>query len=314
MITWIGKSGIGVAAEADESSGIRCLTVRAVPIANMAARTSFGELEVSYAYRLYGDRIAETAVNQNCRVELRFAESKRLEDTLESCVALQQLVTIGVDAPVSISSVSLLPVRTTCAARQEGTDSSDLIRLYAELPGSGLPKGPNTVHASKMLFTFDDIGGMDGVAAWLSTANELGPVVGLLTSHWYMPTLYIENRFFNAITAAETLQRIREPKSKDTLRDKLRGLACQVGAPFVNLVGDVDSWANIVVKTRNRRIVHRGLHENSAIDEIYWLAESVYFLLVLYLLRHSGVPKTSLEGIRNRPRCAHLSKQLARLA
>ena len=310
LITWIGKSGIRVVDADDRSRKSRDLTVRVVPIQNELARTTLGELEISYRYRRCGDGIAQTAIKQNCRLELRFGESKPLEDALKACVALQQLVTIGVDAPVSIATVSLLPDPLISTAGHEGTDST--IKLYAELPGSGLAKASTTIQASTMLFTYDDIGGINGLAAWLSTANELGPVVGLLTSHWYMPEMYVENRFFNAITAAETLHRIREPKSKDNLKlsEKLKHIASRAGVPFAKLVGDVEAWAKLVADARNKRIVHRGLSESGDIDELHWLGESVYVLLVFWLLRQCDVPEISLESIMNRRKCVSIRNRV----
>lgn len=313
IINWIGKSGVSVVIDRDKNDSIRSLTASVVPLESMVARTAIGELEVSYGYRIRGDRIAATEVNQDCKVELRFANPRRLEHVLRACAALQQIVTIGVDAPVAFSSVDLLPVQTTCTAGQE-RNAIDTIRLYKHLPGNDLPTKPKSVPVSKMLFTFDDIGGMKGLAAWLATANEIEPVVGLLTSHWYMPTLYVENRFFNAITAAETLQRIRTNKQMLDFHKMLKGLASEAGEIFQKLVGNVDSWAKLVRDTRVKRVVHRGLHESGDVDGVYWLAESVYFLLVLCLLRQCGVPETTLAGIRNRGRFVQLSKQIQRLA
>ena len=309
---WVGKSGISIDSGADgDINRIGKLSATVVPIEGIMTSRSFGELEISYQYTLCGDHIVETQIKQNCTAEVRFAEPKALNEALQVCVALQQIVTIGVDAPVSISSVRLRPARMNRPDRAGIGD--DQIRLYAEFPGSDLPKESLSSHVSKMLFTFDDIGGVDGLAAWIEVAKEFEPVVGLLTSHWFMPTLYVENRFFNAITAAETLQRIRCKKQNIDFLKTLKALASQAGETFSSLVGDAEAWAKRVRQTRINRVVHRGLFESGDSDELYWLAESVYFLVVLSLLRECGVPETAMAGIRNRGRFVALSKRLREL-
>ena len=65
-----------------------------------------------------------------------------------------------------------------------------------------------------MLFNFDDIGGLSGVAGWLKTAERFGPVVGTLLAQWYLPDMHAENRFLNVVIAAEALERIRTGKQK----------------------------------------------------------------------------------------------------
>ena len=58
----------------------------------------------------------------------------------------------------------------------------------------------------QMLFTFDDIGGLDGVAKWLETSSKFRPVIDSLLSDWYLPTTYTDNRLLNSIIAAEALE------------------------------------------------------------------------------------------------------------
>ena len=65
------------------------------------------------------------------------------------------------------------------------------------------------IHPIQMLFSFNDIGGLQGVAAWLKTSAKFKPVIGSLLSHWYLSTIYADNRFLNIIIAAEALERIR---------------------------------------------------------------------------------------------------------
>ena len=163
-----------------------------------------------------------------------------------------------------------------------------------------------------MTFTFDDVGGLDGIRSWLKLANRYSPVVvALLVSHWYVPPLYQEQRYFNAIVAAETLIRIRKEEQHVNLKQGLQELAGEVDAIFPPLIGDLTAWAGEVVRTRDNFVVHPGLRGNSDGYRLYLLSESIYLLVVLTLLRECGVSLDSLKNIRNHEHFSWLADQLA---
>ena len=111
-----------------------------------------------------------------------------------------------------------------------------------------------------MAFTCDDIGGLDGIRAWLKLANRYSVVIALLVSHWYVPPLYQEQRYFNTIVAAESLIRIRKQEQNiKSLKKELIDVAGKIETLFAPLVGDLAVWAREVVRTRDNYVVHPGL-------------------------------------------------------
>ena len=210
---WIGLSSVSIELDYDENSKeIEQVRILDTPREKLAAKTSLGELELSFESILVGDHIVESTIRQKRALDLRFAESRTLEDTLRVCTSLQDLVTIGIGAPVSINGISLM-----------GSDTDRTIDFVAQLTGAADQEGNKPPHPREMLFTFEGIGGLEGLAKWLDVAEKYQLVIDTLLSPQYRPPWYSEHRFFDAITAAETLARVRR-REEHINRYKLKQL------------------------------------------------------------------------------------------
>ena len=124
-----------------------------------------------------------------------------------------------------------------------------------------------------------------------------------------LPVL-VDNRFFNVVTAAEALARIRRKQQTIDFENELGALAREAGSTFGALVGDVNSWVKEIVQVRNNNVVHRGLRGDVQGSRLYCLAESVYFLVVLVLCSECDVPEATSAKIRNHQRFAWLASRL----
>ena len=70
------------------------------------------------------------------------------------------------------------------------------------------------------------------------------------------------------------------------------------GDTFEALVDDVKSWSREVVQVRVNQIVHRGLRGDIDGSRLYDLTESLYYLVVLCLLRECGVSENAFSNIK----------------
>ena len=144
--------------------------------------------------------------------------------------------------------------------------------------------------------------------------------------------LYVENRFNNVISAAESFHRLRFPNevmpeekykqyvdeilndvrksrqrwlkyklryaNEPRLWDRLDGLAQHAGSAFVALCDDPKSWTTVVTESRNRLTHHdkeRAINFQSG--DLYFLTESVFALVMLCLLRECRVSEETLAAI-----------------
>ena len=295
---WIGLSAVSIELDYDENSKeIEQVRIIYTPREKIAAKAGLGELALSFESVLVGDHIVESTIRQKRAIEIRFTESRSLEDALRVCTSLQNLVTIGIGSPVSINGVSLLR-----------TDTDRPIDFVAQLIGAASREGHKPPHPREMLFTFEGFGGLDGLTKWLEVADKYQLVIDMLLSPVYRPPWYIEHRFFDAITAAETLARMRQGEEHIN-RHKFKQLAVEASTEFETLVGDVDKWADRVLDARRDKLVHRGFREGER-PPLGLFTESLYFLVILCLLRESGASDDTLASIQKHKRFQFLAKEL----
>ena len=310
---WVSKSGIRVVFNQENDCDKARLKGIDIDLPdNLAATTSTEEFKFSFEGKLHGDRIVQTIVDQKCHFSLLPTEPRSYESLLKACTSLQDLVTIGLDEPSVITAVSLRMPRSN-ASGDSDQGSSDWIRLYAKVLGSDIQPRKKSINDFNTIFTFDNIDGMAGVVQWMSVANRFDAVIGSLMRHWYIPSMYAQDRFFNSVVSAEALARIRTQEQNVNLRIELSELARMAGDVFSSIVGDVDSWSRNVVRVRDNNIVHIGLRKNIDSSRLYFLSESLYFLVVICLLRECGVPDEALAGIRSRERFHRLAAQVGSL-
>lgn len=299
---WVGRSGLNVdSASEGDSNLINNVQISYTPIKPDVTNASWGELALTFPWTLRGDRFFESAIEHDCSVELRFTAPHTLENIFTFTSSLWHLVTIGIDSPTSILSMTLSHAKQT-----------HKIELYAQWNESGVQGSTATIHQRKMLLTFDEIGGLEGMARWLAVAGNYHTVTGTLVSHWYRPKMYVENQYMNVLVAAETLLRIRLGlgKRRFKLAPELTQLARETSGLFQDLVGDVDSWVKKIVQTRANRVVHPGLHDPGDGRRLQLLAESIYFLVVLVLFVECDVPQETLSTIVNHDRVSWLGREL----
>ena len=304
---WVGRSRLKI--EHPHPDNGRTLTLTCTEPSPLVIKTVFGELSLSFDYsasmELFDFKIAESRL-----LTLRFNSPQSMEEIVGFCAKLQDLITIGVDAPARIVSVSAAGPELITRS-PSGEAEQHTVKLHTHYRGSPSPTAKEVLFPSQMMFTFEDIGGLQGIAQWLEASDKFKPVIGSLLSHWYIPRMYTENRFFSAITAAETLERIRRGEQKFPFKDALSSLASEAGTTFAALVGDVGSWVERVREARVYNLVHRGLRESEPPD-LLLLSESVYFLVVLCLLRRCGVPEDAFSRLERNPRFIWLAERYGR--
>ena len=308
--SWVWRTGTVVDVSPDEQgTGIGKIQITHNPLDKEVFPTDFGELELAFAYRFNPDPYHTTTLTQSALLGARFSESRAMPDILETSTALRNLLTIGVGAPAFVIEATLTRADLV---RELGDGKTTPIRigLYARGLGGTTQAEAKDMYPGQMPFTFDDIGGLGGLARWVRTAARFKAVIGSLLSHWYLPDIYVDNRFLNIIIAAEALERIRLNQQNFDFSDGLERLAGYAGRPFEALVQDVKSWVNEVIRIRINSVVHRGLHENIEGTRVFWLSESLYFLVVLCLLRECGVEEGALLKVTRHERFEFTAEQL----
>ncbi len=287
LARWIARSGLRVDQEPDPKT-VDHIRITVPPPERYVASTDAGELVLACRYIPRGNGIVGVGFDRDCFLELRCPEGSPLDQVSKVAAAVQDLVTIGVAAPSRVSGIWL-----------SHTSTQRPIRLWAKWRGDDVDAGePRNIHPAEVLFTYDVIGGLEGVARWLTVWKKFSLCAGTLTNRWYTPQTGYSD-FFTTVTAAETFERIRRKKQTVKLDDGLRELISAVGKPFRDLIADVNRWVSRIVQTRSNYVVHPGLCGDPDGEDLYWTTELVYTLVVLRLLRECGLPEAALPSRDN---------------
>ena len=308
---WVDQTGMTIQYESSKDGrSFRRIALSFEPLETVKVKMDQDTLELRFPYELTLDQFDPT-VRQSASIAVQFHEPVGLEEAIVPCAAIQDLVTIGLDSPAVIKQVNLTHSEVE-RERADGRVVPDPMELHAQFRSGQVSQNELNPHPAMMLFTFDHIGGLDGVARWLGVAREFSPVVGILLAHQYLPSIHVENRFLNAVVAIEALERIRAQKQQINLNVALHHAVKAAGSIGSDLVGCSDSWADEVRNMRARNVVHRGLYEDIDYLRMYELSESIYVLVVLNLLQECGLEQSTLSNIQSHDRYRRVAEGLAR--
>jgi hypothetical protein len=304
------------------------------------------ELRLSSTWQLGGNNLTETYLNQDVYLELKYPTAQPLERVLDDVKHLQDLLTLVTAAPTVPEDITLwrediahdVPTgeRRPQAMTYYAGQLAERVRLDA--PQS----------SEKVLFQFKDIGGLPTIAQWVMAARDYRTVLGSLLSIRYSAGLYVENRFNNVISAAESLHRLRFPNevmpqekyderiaeilsdvrksrqkwlkyklkytNEPRLWDRLDALVKYAGTAFAALYDDPEPWITVVTESRNRLTHH---DKDRAIDfqsgDLPFLAESVFVLVMLCMFKECEVTDDTLTAIGKNSSIQFLHTKLAEI-
>jgi hypothetical protein len=342
---WVGRSGVAVnysLKQGEQTADEVDIDFRQLD--DEVVQLDEFELRLGSSWGLRGDHITNTQLLQGTYLTLKYPATRALEIILDDLKALQDLLTLAIDAPVVTEEVTL---RRKDIAHETGSVAgrpkslSYYASQVAERARLEKPQPPGHI-----LFKYQDIGGLTTIARWLMVARRYDIVLGWLLSIRYASGLYAENRFHNVVSAAESFHRLRFPEglmpeadfqaliselvaavpeqhrewlgrqlqysNEPRLRKRLSQLARYAGPVFTSVCGKRDRWITLVVEVRNRLTHHDENRPVSFEDgDLYFLAESVYMLVMLCLFRECGVADDVIVGVGDSMGMQLLRRKLA---
>ena len=342
---WIGQSGFSTEIEQDASTrDLTRITMEYRPIPRESIQFSGGTLELGFTYSFSDDIPRSTKISQGCHFRVRPTALSALKpDLLRYAGALEDLLTLGVGETAFLDEVWLThPDVAREIAERKYEESIDILLERRETYHEDVRRRL----APEMIFTFDDIGRLEGMARWLDLSQRFRPVLGLLMAPRYMSRMYGENRFLNYVFAAEVFHRAyfdnrvlpkavfkakkrrivrRVPRdqrrwlleqlnyaNEPRLSARLVEMVAHVGMPFAVMVPDPRTWAGAVAKLRNS-IAHRGgieTEDDSYRLALHYLGESVAYLTTACLLKELDPSARIVDNLSNHRRFMSVVQQL----
>jgi hypothetical protein len=174
--------------------------------------------------------------------------------------------------------------------RPEGKRLPKGIDLFVEWNAQA-DKPVRRLYDHDLLFTFEHLGGIDGVGRWMGAADRHRGGLGRVAGSRYAKGMFVSDRLLNSAAAVEAFDRELTGTEQSKFKTRLQRCAALAGHPFSNLVGDVSRWAETMRLERDDIAHHFGRRMRSSGSETYYLWESMYWLFVLCILRDSAAPE-----------------------
>ena len=212
-------------------------------------------------------------------VSMEFDEYQAVDMTLDAAISLQVLLTIAKGRPAEVRRVSLV---------ESGNPEA---KVTAHIPWNLRSIRPATEDSE--LFTFQELGGIVGIAKWLDAVRGQTAFKQLLVVDRYHQPTFITDRTNHLFIACEIymrdqwrIERLHRVQAGPS--DFLPPMIAKAGQPFSDRVGDADRWMRKAAKIRNNQGVAHYQGYGTARADQYEEApfnEDLYLLIILCLLR-----------------------------
>lgn len=303
---WVGSTGISRSIKHDESSrGVSQFGLECTPIAPNVVEKDSLSLELSYSYSARQDKAVKWSLRESCYLSVMFQDPPSLPDAFDAAGALSTPVSVGVD---SASPITSFRIRVASGDADGDPNTGQWVTVYADALAMRRKCDGNSRTRHEMLYTFDDIGGLEGLSRWLTNDVRFRTVLEELLSYWHVRKPYIGNRIVGLSIGVEMLYGKRhQSRGKVNMKTAFDKLARDASPAFGTVVGNITSWVTEVTRMR-----HSAAHGSPQTDDerLYALSESVYLLIVLNLLLEVGVPTRVLRKVAQHRRWRNVSASI----
>lgn len=257
-------------------------------------------------------RSAHTGVEQSLREryqwKIKFQELVTTITAIEYASDLQDLVTIATGRVAEYDEILFFHPDLR---RMVGESEHRLpIKLLTDWIPRDTSNSSGQRHAVHMFFTFDELGGIDGVKKWMDAMSRHRSALGRVMASKYRKGLFVEDRLFHRAAAIEAFARTRIGNNKVKLPGALRHCCDLAGPIFERLVGDTEAWHVVAKSNRDDIGHHLGKRPNQSGSAMYFLAESLYWLFVLCALKEADAPDAVFKHISTHSDLAWLAPKI----
>jgi ApeA N-terminal domain 1 len=301
LTSWVDHSGLAVTwpqVEGIEADVFAVVTAKTLP--PFTTEQDGVEIRLTQGLSGTGDHVHSVGVTEWWSLRLHKSEIEPLNTFLDIASDFQDLLSIAVGHTAQFEKVVMhhpeLP-----ALSHAGTPLGNMrqdITYYAPWSNRSAPREPVKKH--DMYFTFDDLGGIDGVRRWLTVAADYRTELGRVMATRYREGMVLEDRIMNVSAALDSFDKHRRGDDNTRYLERISQCIELAGRPFLDLIAqDPARWAKSVKETRNDLAHHleRFRAEGSVGDHI--LVEQLFWLFTICMLRIAQAPDAVYEAISN---------------
>lgn len=263
-----------------------------VPLDAVGVEADFGRLELRHRLKHGGGGIAVSSLKQEIYAWFGFNRSLLLAEALDYASDLQDLVSIATQRPAAFGVLRFYDSSWDHAA------SDPQKRLRAELYGEWRVKTQTykrDPRSSDMLFTFEQLGGIEGVKRWMTAAEKYRELLGRVMVTRYSQEPVVQDIVLNRVAPLEAFHRLWSGvgENKMNLADRLDALIAYAGEPFEKLIGagNASKWRQKAKSHRHDIAHHLGRHTGLDAAELFYIGQGAYWLFVICMLREARAPR-----------------------
>jgi hypothetical protein len=336
LYDWVGHSSISRENVFDnESKKLVKAGLSLTPMETIEHAAGGCRIALSGVWKILGSQ-QKPGFEEDFSIRIEYDELADFSSIQSDISALQDLLAVTTDSVTVPTDIKLL------LPTGEGDKSSRqaMVQAYGQQSAYAVLKASKP---GDIILRMGDIGGLPAITRWFNFVRDRRVVLGLLLSSTYSK-MYTENKFFNAVSAAETLHRMEFPNevrpaeeyknfrrmlvrhvpkrhrswlsqqlsysNEPRLRGRLIELAEYGDFPSV-IKCDAQEWAKAVTDARNRMVHHdKGKGSGASTTELYWLAESLKVMVLLCLAKFCEFQDGYIEKIRDAEAVDFLVKRL----
>lgn len=309
---WVNHSGLEVEWSRADSTGEDVFAVvTAEKLPPLTTEHHGVTVRMSQGLRKTGDHVHDLGVTHWRSLRLSNADPEPLNTFLDTASDFQDLVSVAVGKTAQFEKVVVHHPEVPLLSLA-GTPIKNLrhdINYYIRWSNRSAPCEPVKRH--DMYFTFDDLGGIDGVSRWLAVAADYRTELGRVMATRYREDMFLEDRIMNVSAALDSFDKHRRQTGKWVeYAKRIKHCVDLAGQPFLDLIViDRDTWVERVVNTRDDLAHHREQFrtDGSVGDDL--LAEQLFWLFVICMLRLANAPESVYEGISKHPQVRWLTER-----
>jgi hypothetical protein len=301
--SWLNLTGIEYQMTVHEATEVGHMQMGVEQLQPMNTKFSLGTLSINHKISM-AYKVSRGELSERFGVKLSFNDTLPYADAMDFASDLQDLLTIASHRVSAFEKVELK--KSNIADAGQGHGSVDFpARLWAKWLAQ--PKvTKHTLADQDMTFTFNHLGGIDGVGRWMTTAETYRSQLGRVMNTRYHGGMFQQDIHLARTAALESLHKQRWPNAKPkknkkrvTLNDRLETLAAHAGAAFQVLVPAKKQaiWRQRIVDERNDVAHHLGRNLHQDIAELFYLSESTYWLFVIFMLREMPAPAACFDHL-----------------
>lgn len=323
LAEWVNRSDVEEDSIMSEDGMHDSVTLRYNQPEAMSARFGQGVISIRFPWGLRNG-LEELTLTHAPSVYFEYDDALEYGEILEYIKYIQDFITLCTDRAITPTKVTFynrnIPVRMLDGSTR-GQQPIEYRASPITSPTFAMKSKPQFPLNH---LVYDAVGGVETIAKWVQAATKYAPAVNPMTSFRSEMKSFVENRFLNVAAAAEAFHHLKHPeetRAQEAEWDQLQNLMLSAipeehrewlskELPYINqpilsrrltLLGKetkavtgslsgnsrakIDRWAGTIAAVRNELTHRRSTDDTFPGEVLHWLAESVYQVLRVCLLK-----------------------------